>query len=192
MELISPYLTESMLTHWDNFASRYVLTNTTSGPFYEDLSSVDVTILEEAASSPETSQKACLAGPTCISWRHESAYMICRLDTVMRLGREPDPQPHWEIKTVITSGWPLKRIDGLLMKKKFLVVKDPQTSDLINPLISPILDDNYARRSTGIKDILKSTITPVYARSNDLAQKCKVLHSPLKMSKLHTQSSLVS
>ena len=125
MELISPYLTESMLTHWDNFASRYVLTNTTSGPFHEDLRSVNVTILEAAASSPETCQKACLAVPTCLSWRHESAYMTCRLDTVMRLGREHDPQPHWETKTVITSGWPLKRIDELLVKEKCLVVKDP-------------------------------------------------------------------
>jgi hypothetical protein len=50
---------------------------------------------------------------------------ICKLDTVMRLGREPDRRPHWETKTVITSSWPLKRIDELLVKEKCLVVKDP-------------------------------------------------------------------
>jgi hypothetical protein len=125
MEFISPYLTESIITHWDNFASRYVLTNNTFGPFHEDLRSVNVTILEAAASSPETCREACLALPTCMSWRRESAHMTCRLDTVVKLGREPDPQPHWEAKTVITSGWPLKRIDELLVKDKCVVVKNP-------------------------------------------------------------------
>jgi hypothetical protein len=52
-----------------------------------------------------------------MSWRHDSAKQECGLDTLVMLGREPDPQPHWEEKTVLTSGWVLERIErGLLSK----------------------------------------------------------------------------
>ncbi|KAE8440516.1 hypothetical protein EG329_007398 [Mollisiaceae sp. DMI_Dod_QoI] len=125
MELIAPYLQNPQLTHWDNFASRYVMNGNVSDPFHDDLSSVNVTILDASNKSPEACQGACLTVPNCMGWRHDSTKATCGLDTVVKLGREPDPQPHWENKTVVTSGWMLERIDELLLKEKCEVVKDP-------------------------------------------------------------------
>ncbi|KUJ09645.1 uncharacterized protein LY89DRAFT_690100 [Mollisia scopiformis] len=125
MELIAPYLTKPKLTNWDNFASRYVFGSNATDPVEEDLNSIDHAVLEAAPSSAEACRKACLAIPNCMGWRHDSANEKCGMDTVVKLGREPDPQPHWEAKTVITSGWILERIDDVLLKETCKVVKDP-------------------------------------------------------------------
>ncbi len=119
IELISPNLQQSLLSNWDNFASKYILTND-SIPV--DLRSLNSTAYERASLSPESCQKACITLPGCMSWRHESADAKCGLDTLVKLGRETDPLPTWATETVITSGWMLERINASLMADRCEVV----------------------------------------------------------------------
>lgn len=57
-----------------------------------------------------------------MGWRHDLAKQECGLDTVVILGRETDPQPVWEEKTVVTSGWMVDRIENTLRKEECEVV----------------------------------------------------------------------
>lgn len=125
MQLIDPHLKDPMISDWDNFASRYMLISNFSEPFHGELRDIDPTILNSGPLSPQYCQKACLAVESCMGWRHDSAKGTCGLDTVVKFGREQERQEEWEVRTVVTSGWMLERIEKLLLKEQCKVVKDP-------------------------------------------------------------------
>ncbi|KAH8663408.1 hypothetical protein BGZ60DRAFT_411241 [Tricladium varicosporioides] len=102
-------------TGWDNFATKYEVTsNTTTVPLALSVES-DRPALQAAFETPKACKGACHALKDCLGWRHDSAKKICRLDAVAKLGRETSPQPKWEEKTIITSGWMVERIEERLI-----------------------------------------------------------------------------
>jgi hypothetical protein len=123
--LILPHLTSDTRTNWDNYASRFILTaNSTSG-FHPTFQPANSTAFAQASQSPAACRDACKSFDECLSWRHETATETCALETFLRLGREVDPQPDWEPKTEIVSGWVLDKMDERLLTEVCDVVKDP-------------------------------------------------------------------
>jgi hypothetical protein len=121
--LIAPSLHTPQLSHWDNFASRYLLG--ASHPSTSSLPAELHPLNPSAGDSPPACRAACLALPLCLSWRHDSNAAQCALDTVVRLGRERDPLPAWAPPTEIVSGWMLERIDEELGRDECTVVSEP-------------------------------------------------------------------
>ncbi|KAH6681521.1 hypothetical protein B0J14DRAFT_500969 [Halenospora varia] len=114
-KFIAQHIAVGQRAGWDNFATKYEVTsNTTTVPLASSVES-DRPALKAAFESPQACKQACLGLEECLGWRHDSAKKICKLDTVAKLGRETDPQPKWEEKTVITSGWMVERIEERLM-----------------------------------------------------------------------------
>ncbi|KAF8856567.1 hypothetical protein BDZ45DRAFT_804107 [Acephala macrosclerotiorum] len=124
MALIDPYLKDPMISDWDNFASRYILIRNFSAPFHDDLRDIDFTVLNTGPLSPQYCRKACQAVESCMGWRHDSGKGTCGLDTVVKFGRE---QEEWEVRTTVTSGWMVERIERLLLRERCEVVRDPYT-----------------------------------------------------------------
>ncbi|PQE15949.1 glycosyltransferase family 31 protein [Rutstroemia sp. NJR-2017a BVV2] len=117
---------------WDNFASRYVLTNNVttlvSTPRWPTPPTVrNATALEQAYTSPEACDAACVEVESCRMWRHEvdnEQNKSCALDTVVILGRAIEGRKYWD-KREINSGWMVERIKSTLLVDQCETVVSP-------------------------------------------------------------------